>query len=252
MGTDVEESLSDGMEVDAAADEAASERREGARVQALHVCFYREFVHRAALVLLRTCGLTESEGCCSICVKVRHKGHDAPTRGGRDFCDRGAGVAEASLVLRPRAARLCPRRRRRLAGLADPSTCCAAAAAAAAAASSAAPAAPSLTPSAPDRHWRRRAVVAPQRAELLAVLGEGGAGGFVASLYATYAWQLRQLQKAAPREAPADEEELFDVEGGEREQLRPAVDHRARRPFDVKVKSEVAHHRELRTLSAPA
>ena len=82
------------------------------------------------------------------------------------------------------------------------------------------------------------------------MLGEGGAGGFVASLYATYAWQLRQLQKAAPREAPADEEELFSTSKAasvSSSLVQPWTTVRAG-SFDVKVKSEVAHHRELRTL----
>lgn len=38
-----------------------------------------------------TCGLVESEGCCSVCVKVCHKDHDvAYARHGNFFCDCGA------------------------------------------------------------------------------------------------------------------------------------------------------------------
>eukprot|EP00741_Cyanophora_paradoxa_P010481 tig00000158_g10134.t1 len=40
-----------------------------------------------------TCGLTVSEGCCSVCVKVCHKGHDVSySRISRFFCDCGAGA----------------------------------------------------------------------------------------------------------------------------------------------------------------
>ena len=255
MGTDVEESLSDGMEVDAAADEAASERREWEL--ACKLCTYastgNSFTEQHWYYCY-TCGLTESEGCCSICVKVCHKGHDVSySRRSRFFCDCGAGAGAtrglSCSALAPRAFvpgeggasqdsqtsqhACCARRRRRRR-------------------SSAAPAAPSPTPSAPvtDTSGGELVVSEAQRAELLAVLGEGGAGGFVASLYATYAWQLRQLQKAAPREAPADEEELFSTSKAasvSSSLVQPWTTVRAG-SFDVKVKSEVAHHRELRTL----
>ena len=255
MGTDVEESLSDGMEVDAAADEAASERREWEL--ACKLCSYastgNSFTEQHWYYCY-TCGLTESEGCCSICVKVCHKGHDVSySRRSRFFCDCGAGAGAtrglSCSALAPRA--FVPGE----GGASQDSqtsqhACCAAAAAAAA--SSAAPAAPSPTPSAPvtDTSGGELVVSEAQRAELLAVLGEGGAGGFVASLYATYAWQLRQLQKAAPREAPADEEELFSTSKAasvSSSLVQPWTTVRAG-SFDVKVKSEVAHHRELRTL----
>ena len=41
-----------------------------------------------------TCGLTQSEGCCSVCVKVCHRGHIVSySRRSRFFCDCGAGAA---------------------------------------------------------------------------------------------------------------------------------------------------------------
>jgi hypothetical protein len=48
-----------------------------------------------------TCGLVESEGCCSVCVKVCHKGHEvAYARHGNFFCDCGAA---RSAQVRPRS-----------------------------------------------------------------------------------------------------------------------------------------------------
>eukprot|EP00962_Isochrysis_galbana_P043231 scaffold16417_cov67-Isochrysis_galbana.AAC.1 len=39
-----------------------------------------------------TCGLTQSEGCCSVCIRVCHKGHVVSySRRSRFFCDCGAG-----------------------------------------------------------------------------------------------------------------------------------------------------------------
>ncbi|KYQ89094.1 hypothetical protein DLAC_10325 [Tieghemostelium lacteum] len=52
-----------------------------------------------------TCGLKFSEGCCSICVKVCHKGHAVSySRFSRFFCDCGAGASKGSpcKALKPR------------------------------------------------------------------------------------------------------------------------------------------------------
>ena len=63
-----------------------------------------------------TCGLTQSEGCCSVCVKVCHKGHVVSySRRSRFFCDCGAGAAAAraaSTAPRSRHAQSRPQRRR--------------------------------------------------------------------------------------------------------------------------------------------
>ncbi|KAF2077723.1 hypothetical protein CYY_000970 [Polysphondylium violaceum] len=50
-----------------------------------------------------TCGLKFSEGCCSVCVKVCHKGHQVSySRFSRFFCDCGAGAARPCKALKPR------------------------------------------------------------------------------------------------------------------------------------------------------
>ena len=55
-----------------------------------------------------TCGLTQSEGCCSVCVKVCHAGHVVSySRRSRFFCDCGAG---AGAVRGLQCAALTPRR----------------------------------------------------------------------------------------------------------------------------------------------
>ena len=65
-----------------------------------------------------TCGLTQSEGCCSVCVKVCHKGHVVSySRRSRFFCDCGAGAGAARgincVALTPRRGWRRRRRRRR-------------------------------------------------------------------------------------------------------------------------------------------
>ena len=55
-----------------------------------------------------TCGLTQSEGCCSVCIKVCHAGHVVSySRRSRFFCDCGAG---AGAVRGLQCAALTPRR----------------------------------------------------------------------------------------------------------------------------------------------
>jgi len=52
-----------------------------------------------------TCGLTLQEGCCAVCAKVCHRGHDITySRYSRFFCDCGAGKqsGHACLALHPR------------------------------------------------------------------------------------------------------------------------------------------------------
>ena len=55
-----------------------------------------------------TCGLTQSEGCCTVCIKVCHAGHVVSySRRSRFFCDCGAG---AGAVRGLQCAALTPRR----------------------------------------------------------------------------------------------------------------------------------------------
>ena len=221
---------------------------------AVHVCFYRQLSPSSTGTTSYTGGLTESEGCAASASRCATRASMSPYRAAADaiFCHRrrARDARRSCSALAPRARP--PERRRRLAGLADLGRTCSA-----------------PPPSPPPRRRRPRRAVADaerpwtdtsggiclseaQRAELLAVLGEGGAGGFVASLYATYAWRCVNCKRRRRARRPPTRRIAFST--SKAASVRSARSSSRGRPcapssFDVHpIKSEVAHHRELRTL----
>ena len=210
-----------------------------------------------------TCGLTQSEGCCSICVKVCHRGHIVSySRRSRFFCDCGAGAAATRGItcsaLLPR--RYQPPERASIDSIARNNPTAATTSTDATAASSAKNTAQKVPSGGDD--FRVAAIDEGQanglsgvclklseeaRRNLLATMASSG---FVQSLFGTFTWLLRALQRTSPSESEPTEPSLFSPSKtvcarsdllALRHSVRPGS-------FDLKQKSDGAQGRELRTL----
>ena len=212
-----------------------------------------------------TCGLTQSEGCCSICVKVCHRGHVVSySRRSRFFCDCGAGAAAARgincIALQPRrsagasstdsssaaAAALAPTAGSRLAqaaaakrsgdgGLSGSSAMHKGAGGAGG------PALPRLPHGEP---------IVLGREEGAALFRQLAALGYVEALFSVYTWLLGELQRSAPADTEPGEADLFTPTkrvSTATDLLTPRHSVRAG-AFDLKQKTDGPHTRELRTL----
>jgi len=169
-----------------------------------------------------TCGLTQSEGCCSVCIRVCHAGHVVSySRRSRFFCDCGAGGLASRGVhckaLSPR--RYVPQPQSRVAAGATGSAPTAAPAAAPAAASSR----PAAARSAAVTTLPPPSLTGPSRLALLRCMAESS---FVTVVFGAYEWLL-SLAQAEERAAAAvgiaaSEPDLFPVGESARHVVAPA------------------------------
>ena len=208
-----------------------------------------------------TCGLTQSEGCCSVCVKVCHKGHAVSySRRSRFFCDCGAGAAAARGIhctaLAPRRAKPAARVSLKKRPPRDAS-----------APTGAAPRPPFADASSSEDEEEEeeeaggatvpaasRLLPPPclvfseaERAELIAALASRNV---VEALYHSYEWLLGGLARCLPQQAEEGEADLFATSkpstlASDLLTCRHSVRGGA---FDPKPKSDASHARELRTL----
>ena len=220
-----------------------------------------------------TCGLTQSEGCCSVCIRVCHKGHVVSySRKSRFFCDCGAGGLASRDI---HCAALAPRRytaptQQSAVAAALPTLSAARRALRSgrlpptnpASSSRKPPSAPAPSPpSAPPPLAFRLAPLSPARQlSLLQTLAEASV---VRVVFGAYRWLLalaHAAERAAARTsaAAAAAEALPDLfpPGAGPKPVLPAADlaavRAALRPgsFDVKPRAESPLARETRTLLA--
>jgi hypothetical protein len=195
-----------------------------------------------------TCGLTQSEGCCSVCIRVCHKGHVVSySRCSRFFCDCGAGGLASRGI---RCSALTPRR---FAATRHPAPATAAAAPSAAEAGLPTGALASL-PAAPL--WPPRLSSEAR----LALLRAMGSASLVRVVFASYQWlrgvaEEAEWRAASQTSATAAEAlpDLFPPGAGPKPLMAVtdlAATRAALRPgtFDVKPRPDAQHARDTRTL----
>ena len=201
-----------------------------------------------------TCGLTQSEGCCSVCVKVCHAGHIVSySRRSRFFCDCGAGAAAARgihcIALKPRranppslAASKASQPRELTTSRGDRASMQHSSAARRAAA-----AAPSTGASC--QRMSRAEPISLNEDERVALLQYLSTSGYAEALFSSYSWLLAALRKALPVDAEPGEIDLFSPSkpvsvSSDLLSLRHSVRAGA---FDLKLKTDGPYARELRS-----